>query len=449
MGKYKIIGDYLKQIRRQVILEDHIKYKLLGVKWYGQGMFLREEKYGKEIKAEKLYQVKKGDFVYNRLFAWKSSFAIVEEEFDGCLVSNEFPTFEYDIEKVDPYFLLSYVLQPEFIDKVNRLSGGMSSVSRKRFKEEQFIQSTFPDFTIKKQQTVSNIIQKRKQNIQAISLIFSNQSNYLSLLRQSILQEAIEGKLTQAWRKKNSVRKGDPDFDANALLEKIQEEKKKMAEGKSKKEKPLAPIKPEEIPFPLPEGWIWTRLGEIGLLERGKSKHRPRNDTSLFVNGVIPFVQTGEISQSKYSHFLIEKSKHYYNDKGLAQSKLWPAGTLCISIAANIAETGFLKIDACFPDSVVGFNSFFGNFTSCFVRYYVSSIQQQIIKFAPATAQKNINLKIISELIFPLPPLAEQQAIVARVDKLLAMVEELEKNVIEQKTKAEELMQAVLREAFD
>ncbi len=357
-----------------------------------------------------------------------------------------YSTYIFDKSIIDISYFKRYLKSPLFLQELQRqVKGGIKTEIKS--KDLLSIVIDLPD--IIKQKEINFNFESFENELSDLSSEIIRQKNYLSLLRQSILQEAIEGKLTQAWRKKNPVRKGGPDFDANALLEKIQEEKKKMAEGKSKKEKPLAPIKPEEIPFFLPEGWIWTRLGEIGLLERGKSKHRPRNDTSLFVNGVIPFVQTGEISQSKYSHFLIEKSKHYYNDKGLAQSKLWPAGTLCITIAANIAETGFLKIDACFPDSVVGFNSFFGNFTSCFVRYYVSSIQQQIIKFAPATAQKNINLKIISELIFPLPPLAEQQAIVARVDKLLAMVEELEKHVIEQKTKAEELMQAVLREAFD
>lgn len=85
--KNLVIGDFLKQVKREVILKDNETYSLLGVKWYGKGMFLREVKKGKEIKAKKLYMVKKGDFVYNRLFAWKSSFAIVEEEFDGCLVS--------------------------------------------------------------------------------------------------------------------------------------------------------------------------------------------------------------------------------------------------------------------------------------------------------------------------------------------------------------------------
>ena len=108
----------------------------------------------------------------------------------------------------------------------------------------------------------------------------ANQNSYLKQLRQSILQEAIEGKLTAEWRKQNPVRKGDP-ADAVALLEKIKQEKKKLiAEGKIKNEKPLAPVKSEEVPFELPEGWVWCRLGEIASIVRGGSP-RPAGENLL------------------------------------------------------------------------------------------------------------------------------------------------------------------------
>ena len=92
----------------------------------------------------------------------------------------------------------------------------------------------------------------------------SNQQTYLTKLRQAILQEAIEGKLTAGWRVKNPVEKGNPNTDAAALLETIKTEKQKLiAEGKIKKEKPLTPINPDDVPFCLPDGWVWVRLGEV------------------------------------------------------------------------------------------------------------------------------------------------------------------------------------------
>ncbi|MBF0232767.1 MAG: restriction endonuclease subunit S [Desulfamplus sp.] len=450
MSEFNTIGSFLRQVRREVCLKDDEEYNLLGVKWYGQGVFLRETKKGKEIKAKKLYQVRAGDFIYNRLFAWKSSFSIVENEFDGCLVSNEFPLFEYDQKSIDPHFLLIYVLQPNFIDQVNRTSGGMSGISRKRYKEAQFKNALFPAWSIQKQKTISRTIKNWKSYIEALNIELATQSSLLTKLRQSILQEVIEGKLTADWRKANPVRKGDPEYDAEALLAEIKAEKQKMiAEGKIKKEKALAPIKKEDLPFEVPEGWVWTRLGEIGLFGRGKSKHRPRNDPSLFINGIYPFVQTGDVSKSKYNNYQIEKGKKFYNEKGLHQSQIWVKGTLCITIAANIAETGFLALDACFPDSVVGFSSLSGNYTPQYLRYFLDCAQSNLIKFAPATAQKNINLEIIERLPISFPSLIEQCAIVKRVETLLSMVDELEKQVKERKEDANMLLQEVLREAFE
>ena len=272
----------------------------------------------------------------------------------------------------------------------------------------------------------------------------NHQQILLKKLRQQILQEAIEGKLTAEWRQQN------PDVEpASELLARIQAEKAQLIKDKKiKKQKPLPPISEKEKLFSLPEGWVWCRLENAGIFERGKSKHRPRNDESLFVNGVYPFVQTGDVAQSKKYHFRIKTFSKQYNEKGLAQSRIWPVGTLCITIAANIAETGFLDVKACFPDSVVGFTSLSGNSLASYIKYYIDVTRDEIEKFAPATAQKNINLGIIGMLSFPLPSIDEQQAIVAKVEKLLALCDELETQITNNQTHAEQLMQAVLREAF-
>ena len=100
-----------------------------------------------------------------------------------------------------------------------------------------------------------------------------------------------------------------------------------------------------------PKGWKTKPFGSIGILDRGKSRHRPRNAAQLY-GGPYPFIQTGDIANSGGR---IKQYKTTYSELGLSQSRLWPAGTLCITIAANIAKTGVLEFDSCFPDSVVGF----------------------------------------------------------------------------------------------
>lgn len=138
-----------------------------------------------------------------------------------------------------------------------------------------------------------------------------------------------------------------------------------------------------------PKGWKVQRLSEIGTLDRGVSKHRPRNDPTL-LGGDHPLIQTGEVANCDG---YIRAYTSTYSDKGLRQSKLWPAGTLCITIAANIAKTGILRFDACFPDSVVGFTASEVSIIE-YVRFWLSFLQKTLEANAPESAQKNINLAI-------------------------------------------------------
>lgn len=234
-------------------------------------------------------------------------------------------------------------------------------------------------------------------------------------LRELILDLAVRGLLVPQ----------DPnDEPASMLLEKNAAEKELLVkEGKIKKQKPLPQIREDEEPFELPNCWEWCRLPDVGDLARGKSKHRPRNDPALYVHGEFPLVQTGDVSRS---NGLIETYTAMYNETGLAQSKLWPKGTMCITIAANIADTGILGFDACFPDSVVGYIPHLRDVDVRYFDYFIRTAKNHLEKFAPSTAQKNINLEILSALLVPCPPEAEQHRIVAKVDELMVLCDQLE-----------------------
>jgi type I restriction enzyme S subunit len=159
-----------------------------------------------------------------------------------------------------------------------------------------------------------------------------------------------------------------------------------------------------------------TKLSDLGLLERGKSKHRPRNDPAL-LGGPYPLIQTGEVTNSGV---YIKDYSSTYSDLGLAQSHMWPKGTLCITIAANIAQTAILNFDACFPDSVVGFISNDNSISTIYLHYWFTFFQKILDAQAPQVAQKNINLKILSNLKVIVPPLLLQQefsSFVQQVDK--------------------------------
>ena len=161
--------------------------------------------------------------------------------------------------------------------------------------------------------------------------------------------------------------------------------------------------------YALPEATL-PELGEFG---RGVSKHRPRNDPKL-LGGKYPLIQTGDVANAR---LYVTSYNSTYSKLGLEQSKMWDKGTLCITIAANIAKTAILGFDACFPDSVVGFNAN-EKTSNIFIHYWFSFFQAILEAQAPESAQKNINLKILSELKVIVPEKEKQDAFVKFINQV-------------------------------
>ena len=147
--------------------------------------------------------------------------------------------------------------------------------------------------------------------------------------------------------------------------------------------------------------WKYKTLDQMGSVQRGRSKHRPRNDARLF-GGQYPFIQTADV---KNAPFYISEYTETYNEMGLAQSKLWDIGTLCITIAANIADTGILAIPACFPDSVLGFRAYDDISDVRFVKYCFDILQKDCKQISQGTAQDNLSWEKLSTIKFPCPPI--------------------------------------------
>lgn len=161
--------------------------------------------------------------------------------------------------------------------------------------------------------------------------------------------------------------------------------------------------------------------------------------------GPFPFVQTGDI---RHSETILRSVEATYSEAGLAQSKLWPVGTMCITIAANIGKTAILGIEACFPDSIVGFIPVSSDVSVRYVEYFMRTAQQALEDEAPATAQKNINLEILERLRIPLPPPAEQNRIVEILDELIAGSVEQERAVAISLRQATAQRKNILKAAF-
>ena len=154
-------------------------------------------------------------------------------------------------------------------------------------------------------------------------------------------------------------------------------------------------------------GWKLKSLDELGFVGRGKSKHRPRDAEHLY-GGPYPFIQTGDV---KHSNLYVNRYSQTYSEVGLAQSKLWKSGTLCITIAANIADTAILGIDACFPDSVIGFVPYEEKADVKFVKYLFNTLQSRYQQYSQGAAQDNLSQKKMLSLKFLVPKLSVQKKI--------------------------------------
>lgn len=162
--------------------------------------------------------------------------------------------------------------------------------------------------------------------------------------------------------------------------------------------------------------WRDVRLGELGEVNRGRSRHRPRDAAHLY-GGPYPFIQTGDI---KAASGRITHHSQTYSEAGLAQSRLWPAGTIAITIAANIGETAILTYPACFPDSVVGFIADPTKADARFIEYQFRLLRRQIQheNVGTGSVQDNINLQTLERLVLTVPPLKEQKAIASALGTL-------------------------------
>lgn len=185
--------------------------------------------------------------------------------------------------------------------------------------------------------------------------------------------------------------------------------------------------------------WDLKTLPELGEFGRGVSKHRPRNAPEL-LGGKYPLIQTGDVANA---NLYITDYESTYSEEGFKQSKMWKAGTLCITIAATIAKTAILTFDSCFPDSVVGFTPN-EKTNSLFINYWFSFFQKILEEQAPAVAQKNINLQVLSELKIITPPISLQNNFAAFVQQINKSKFAVQKSL----EKAETLYKSLMQEYF-
>lgn len=354
-------------------------------------------------------------------------------------------------EHFSPHWLMYFINSPDFRNAIASLQSGST---RKRISRGNLSKIKLPIPPRNEQTRIVEKLEELFSDLDDGVLELKAAQIKLSQYRQSLLKSAVEGSLTAEWREQNKVQETGEQLLEQLLKERREHwEKEKLSEFEAKGKSPPndwqkkypEPVQPDSTDLPdLPEGWTWATLSQIGWLDRGRSKHRPRNAEHLY-GGKFPFIQTGDIREADT---YITSSSRTYSEAGLAQSRLWPKGTMCITIAANIGETAILGIDACFPDSVVGFIPALPEMQVEFVELVFRTLKQKLEEEAPATAQKNINLAVLSKVVIPLPPLSEQDFIVKQLSTAFTAINIQDHETKKGLVRAEAQRKNILKEAF-
>ena len=354
---------------------------------------------------------------------------------DLCFILTEKDKKQYPINFLF-YQIVFEMLRDEIVSKTK------TETSKESINRGNFSNYEIPYFPIEFQLANYQKFVNAKNTIKSLLEESEVQKNYIKQLRQNILQQAIEGKLTADWRKQNPVQKGNPDYDAEALFEQIQKER-----NKDKRQKVLPPITAEEKTFEIPEGWKWVRLGEISDIVRGGSP-RPAGEKTYY-EGNIPFLKVADITNSD------EKELWTYTytikEAGLKKTRFVEKETLMLTNSgATLGIPKICMIATTFNDGIAAFLDIKNRITKEYLYYFLKSKTQWFLKeAAKGQGQPNLNTDIISSTVFALPPLTEQKEVVSQVEKHLQTVSHLENQIAEREELTKQLMQSILKDAFE
>lgn len=425
----KRIGDILTRNKTRVTVENGASYKQVTIRTNYKGVVLRGVQDGVTIGTKEQFRVSAGQFILSRIDARNGAFGIIPDELEGAIVTNDFLAFDINENEVETEFFNVFLQSPIFLEACIRASRG--NTNRKRVDESFFLDYEVNLPSLQEQHQLIKRINQARAGIATAQHEIVRQEVLLAKLKQAILQEAIQGKLTADWRTAN------PDVEsASQLLQRIQTEKVRLiAAKKLRAEKPLPKITAAEIPFEIPKGWEWCRLGK--LIELVSGQHIEAADYNQQKRGV-PYLTGPSDFHAKHPTYTrwSERPKVTANkDDLLVTVKGSGVGKMNVLLDDGVAIGRQLM--AVRP-IIIG---------NEFIFQYLHS-QYDALQGAKEGQIPGIGREDILEKVIAVPPLAEQKAIVEKVEALMATCRALEAEIVHARTHAAHLLQAVLREAF-
>ena len=388
--------------------------------------------------------IEPGDLVISGINVSKGAIAVYHGECP-IVATIHYSSYKFDEEKIEIEYFKRFLKSQSFVESLKeQVKGGIKT----EIKPKHFLplEVCLPDICSQKE--IVSFFSRIENDMSDLRNEIEQQQEYLKKLRQAILQEAIEGKLTADWRKKN------PDLisgenHALKLLETIKLEKDKLVkEGKIKKSKPLDPVTDDEKPFNLPGGWGWCRPVELGMFSGGGT---PSTHIKEYWNGDVPWITPKDMKVDN-----IVASKINITEKGIQNSNttFLPVNTLIFVVRSGILKhtipISLTKVPATINQDLKSWTLFvpeMASFLQINIKGNEGRLLREVIK--KGMTVESFDFDKFKTCLLPLTSIAEQSAIVERVDKLMTMVDELEKQVTERKEQSEMLMKSVLKEAFE
>ena len=429
--------DLFEQYRIQHIVQDDIDYGQITISKNGYIKF-RTTKNGKTIGRKRQFVIDLEQYPNTLLFTRQGvaegAIAFAPKEVNGCITTENMPMFSLK-NGIDRKFVELLLKSEQYTHEVKKLIPTGSA--QKSIHERDLMQIILTVPSEEEQKKLSCLIENRLNNIDMLNSEISTQQTLLKKLRQSILQEAIEGKLTKEWREQN------PDVEsASVLLEKIKQEKEQLIkEKKIKKQKPLPPIKEEEIPFDIPDGWVWCRLGDV-CTYGSSPKIEPRQ-----INNAMWILDLEDIE--KESSKLLQKIRGDKRKTSSTKSKFYKGNVLYSKLRPYLDKVIVADEDGVCTTEILplyfygGINSYYSMYTlkrKDFL-HYVNNITKGV-------KMPRLSTKDGQKSLYPLPPLQEQKEIVKKIENLFKICDELETQIEASKKSSEQLIEAVLKEAF-
>ena len=392
-----------------------------------------------EYKPTKTKQiiVEPGDFVFSGLNIEKGA-AGFNETGGRLVVSANYSTCSYSDQQVGLDFFKHYMRSSNFQKLLkDNLKKDYGFTRPKHLLPLSFL---VPEDKAHQERIVRDYERNKETNSELESEI-THQQTLLGKLKQAILQEAIQGKLTADWRAAN--RDTEP---ASKLLERIKEEKARLiAEKKIKKEKPLPEITPEETPFAIPEGWEWCRLGDICRKVTDGFHNTPPK-----VEDGYPYIAATHVKSTGIDFGNAYRVSEKYHRELYNKTQPQKGEILVVNIGAGSGCPAIIDVDYEFSFKNTAILKFNQNFISnLFLFLFLKKVQNENYeKLTRGANQPFLSLKVIKNYFIPLPSLNEQLAIAQRVDSLMETCRKLEDEIEQSSNHAADLLQAVLKEAF-